>query len=154
MNEEDAREPKESKHPLRYPWWEPYLYTGAVIIVIGISCFAFSFIARAVSYFEPIMFGVATALVFVSVLRRKTSNPRVIGKVLMTMFFMIASIAYVSNAERVIGLAFAAMALVWFCLSVHAGITKRLQREERLAKLDRAVNSLDRAMRKVNGNEN
>ena len=116
--------------------------------------FSFSFIASAVSYFEPMMFGVLTALAIVSVLRRKMSNPRVIGKVLMTMFLMIASIAYVSNAERVTGLAFAAMALVWFCLSVHAGITKRLQRQERLAKLDRAVNSWDRAMRKVNGNEN
>ena len=154
MTEEDARKRNESKHPLRYLWWEPYLYTSTVIFVIGISCFAFNFIASAVSYFEPIMFGVVTALAFVSVLRRKMSNPRVIGKVLMTMFLMIASIAYVFSAERVIGLAFAAMALVWFCLSVHAGITKRLQRQERLAKLDRAVNSLDRAMRKVNGNEN
>ena len=72
----------------------------------------FSFIASAVSYFEPMMFGVLTALAIVFVLRRKMSNPRVIGKVLMTMFLMIASIAYVFSAERVIGLAFAAW--LWF----------------------------------------
>ena len=111
MTEEDAREWKESKYPLRYPWWEPYLYTGTVIFVIWMSFF-FSFIASAVSYFEPMIFGVLTALAIVFVLRRKMSNPRVIGKVLMTMFLMIASIAYVFSAERVIGLAFAAW--LWF----------------------------------------
>ena len=39
MTEEDAREWKESKYPLRYPWWEPYLYTGTVIFVIWMSFF-------------------------------------------------------------------------------------------------------------------
>ena len=67
---------------------------------------------------------------------------------------MLVSIACVSNAQSVLGLAFADMALVWFCFSVHARIMKRLQRKERLAKLDRAVKNLDRAMRKVSKEQN
>ena len=80
MTEEPSQELKEAKHPLRYPWWEPCRYTGGVILLIGVSVFADSFVATGVAYFEPIMIGVVTVLTLVSVLRGKASDPKVVGK--------------------------------------------------------------------------
>ena len=60
MTEEASEELKESKHTLRYTWWEPSLYTSGVILLIGISFFVHSFVARGFACFEPIMIGVVT----------------------------------------------------------------------------------------------
>ena len=145
MNRESSSDTVKSRNQPEYPWWEPYLFTAGVLVAFVMVLIAFGFVAR-IPHIEAILFVLATIAAVVSAFRASSTNPTVIGKVLFAGFFTLASVAYFSKPERWLGFGFAGMAFVWLCLSIHAGAIQRARRKERLAKLDRAVETLSRAL--------
>jgi len=145
MHSESSNDTTNSRNQPEYPWWEPYVFTGGVLVAFVIVLIAFGYVAR-IPYIEPILFVLATIAAVVAAFRASSTTPTVIGKVLLAGSFTLASVAYFSKAERLLGCGFAGMALVWLCLSIHAGAIQRARRKERLAKLDRAVETLSRAL--------
>ena len=112
--------PDFSKQP-KYPWWEPYVFTTAVLLVFAIAFITLGY-AASIPYFLPSMF----ALVTVGALRDAVRKPPklVIDKAFTACFLVLMSLgAFV--ATKFLSLAYFGLAMAWFGLAIHAAIVQR-----------------------------
>lgn len=136
--EESEKSPQDV---IRYHWWEPYSFTASLFVGIAIVMVVLGYIG-SFPYVQPALFGMATLLSIVSAFRKTVDTPSAIVRFLAASFFALACYAYFSQGEPGLAGGFGAMAIAWFGLTIHAVLLNRSRRKERLAKLDRAINSI------------
>lgn len=129
------------KAPLKYRWWEPYTFTISLLVGLAIVMAVLGFVAQ-VPYIQPTLLGVATVLAVIEAWRKPVASPSIVGRLIAAAFFSLASWAYFSGEEALLACAYSIMALIWFCLSIHAYLLRKSQEKDRLAKLDRAIESI------------
>ena len=145
MSRESSNDSAKTMAQPGYPWWEPYVFTAGVLLAFVVVLIAFGHVAT-IPYIEPILFVLATTAAVIAAFRKSSTSPTVIDKALLVTFFSLASVGYISKAANLLGFGFAGLALVWLCLSIHAVVIRHARRKEQLAKLDRAVETLSRAL--------
>jgi len=130
-----------SKDAISYHWWEPYSFTASLLVGIAIVMVVLGYIG-SFPYVQPALFGIATILSIVSAFRKTVNAPSAIVRFLAASFFALACYAYFTQGEPGLASGFGAMAIAWFGLTIHAIMVNRARKNERLAKLDRAINSI------------
>ena len=145
MNTSKNKESDVTKGGRKWPWWEPYVFTAfaaaafvALLIVLG-------FIAE-IPFAIHILFAVMTLVGLLEAILKPSKPSSVFGCICATVFFGLAGMAYVSQAQVLLGVGYFTFAVIWASLSIKAGITRHRMRREQLARLDRAVDSLRRAV--------
>lgn len=128
-----------------WPWWEPYVFTAFVLAAFVVLLMVFGFIAR-IPFAEHILFALMTIAAVIEAFRRSTRVPSLGGQVFLVVFFGLASFAYFSKNQFWFGIGYAVLATVWVCLSINAGIARHKLRKAASAKLERAVETLRRAI--------
>ena len=125
----------------RWPWWEPYVFTAfaaaafvALLIVLG-------FVAE-IPFAVHILFAVMTLVGLLEAVLKPSKPGSVFGCICAMVFFGLAGMAYVSQAQVLLGIGYSTFAAIWAGLSIKAGITRHRMRREQLARLDRALDSL------------
>jgi len=138
--ESDVKEAGRSR-----PWWEPYVFTAfaaaafvAVLIVLG-------FIAE-IPFAVHILFAVMTLVGLLEAILKPSKPGSMFGCICAMVFFALAGTAYISQAQVLLGVGYFTFAAIWAGLSINAGITRHRMRREQLSRLDRAVDSLRRAV--------
>jgi len=128
-----------------WPWWEPYVFTAfaaaafvAVLMVLG-------FIAE-IPFAVHILFAVMTLVGLLEAILKPAKPGSVFGCICAMVFLGLAGTAYVSQAQVLLGIGYLTFAAIWAGLSIKTGITRHRMRREQLARLDRAVDSLRRAV--------
>ena len=128
-----------------WSWWEPYVFTAfaaaaflALLIVLG-------FVAE-IPFAVHILFAVMTLVGLLEAILKPSKPGSVFGCICAMVFFGLAGTAYVSQAQVLLGIGYFTFAAIWAGLSIKAGITRYRMRREQLARLDRAVDSLRRAV--------
>ncbi|MFH1264640.1 MAG: hypothetical protein ABIK89_02875, partial [Planctomycetota bacterium] len=77
-----------------------------------------------------------------------------VGNFLLSLFFGLAAIVCVTKPDRSLGVWYGLLAIVWISLAARAGIVRRKLKKERLAELDRTVETVRRAFGRQDLNEN
>ena len=145
MNVRSDSEVTEENGRRKWPWWESYVFTAGVLATFVVVLIALGYIA-GIPHLEHVFFALMTIATLVRVFRRSSTPPSLAGNILLAAFFGLAGAAYLSKSEFVWGISYAILALTCLFLAVRAGSILRARRKERLAKLDRAVESLRRAV--------
>ena len=128
-----------------WPWWEPYVFTAfaaaaflALLIVLGF--------AAEIPFAVHILFAVMTLVGLLEAILKPSKPSSVLGCICATVFLGLAGMAYVSQTQVLLGVGYFTFAVIWAGLSIKAGITRYRMHHEQLARLDRAVDSLRRAV--------
>jgi hypothetical protein len=129
----------------KWPWWEPYAFTAGVLAAFVVVLIAFGYIAR-VPYFEHVFFVLWAIAVWVGVFRGSSTPPSLVGNICLAAFFGLAGVAYLSKSKYVLGIGYVGLAPICLFLAIRAGTIQRARTKEGLAKLDRAVETLRRAV--------
>lgn len=145
MNTQTDETPGGKTRGARWPWWEPYVFTAFFLAAVVALLMVFGYIAR-IPFVEHILFALMTVAAVIEASRRSSTVPSLAGNISLTLFFSVACFAYVSKAELLLGIGYAVLAVIWFCLSINAAVARRRMKRERSAKLDRAVETLRRAV--------
>ena len=129
----------------KWPWWEPYVVTGCIAAAFIAFLMVCGYIGR-IPFVEHVLFVLMTIAAVVAAVRRSTTVFSLAGSILLFLFFALASLAYLLEVQLLLGIGYAVLAGVWLCLSINAGVTRHRQKGEGSAKLDRAVETLRRAI--------
>ena len=136
----DARSPGQ-----KWPWWEPYVFTACIAAAFIALLMACGYIGR-IPFVEHVLFALMTIAAVIGAIRRPTTALSLAGNIFVSLFFALASLAYLLKAHPLLGIGYAVLAGIWLCLSINAGVTRHRQKREASAKLDRAVETLRRAV--------
>ena len=125
----------------KWPWWEPHVFTAGVLAALVVLMIACGYITR-IPFVEHILFALMTIAAIIQVVRRSSTATSVGGNVALSVFFGLASLAYSSKSELLLGIEYSVLSVIWLALAIHAGVIRHRMRKERLARLDRAVDTL------------
>jgi len=146
MNTSKSKESDVTKNGRKWPWWEPYAFTAfaaaafvALLIVLG-------FIAE-IPFAIHILFAVMTLVGLLEAILKPSNPGSVFGCICAMVFFALAGTAYILQAQVLLGVGYFTFAAIWAGLSIKAGITRHRMRREHLSRMDRAVDTLRRAVR-------
>jgi hypothetical protein len=114
----------ESSKQLKYPWWEPYVFTTVVLVGFAVAFIVLGYTA-SIPYFLPGMFAVSTVGALRDTVRKLPKS--VIDKVLIACFLTLLSVGTVTETKA-LSLGYFGMAMAWFGISIHAGIIQHRKR--------------------------
>ena len=125
----------------KWPRWDPYLFTAGVLTALIVLLIVFGYVTR-IPFVEHILFGLMTIAAVVQAIRRSSTLSSVSGDILLSAFFGLAGLAYLSKSELLLGIEYSVLSVIWLSMAAHAGVNRHTLRKEGLARLDRAVETL------------
>jgi len=125
--------------------WEPYVFTAFAAAAFVALLKVLGFIAE-IPFALHILFAVMTLVGLLEAILKPSKPGSVFGCICAVVFFGLAGMAYISQAQVLLGVGHFTFAAIWAGLSIKAGITRYKMRREQLARLDRVVDSLRRAV--------
>lgn len=141
MSQPEVTSTAQERKTAKWPWWEPYLFTGFVIAGVVVAAMILGFIAR-IPFMEHILLGLMTLTALFDFFHKTEELPAVAGKLGSSLFFGIVGALYIAEFQYIPGVGYCLMSFIWFLLFLFALGDRRRIRKETLDKLDRVIDSL------------
>lgn len=130
------------------PPWEPYLFTGTVLVGLTAFLVACGLLAdwlERVPWIWPVLLTLLTAAGIYEALKAPPVTRPLAGFFFLTLFLTLSAAAQAGRSQPGMALWYGLLAAVWLFLSVQAAIVRHSWQKARSAKLARAVQTLRQA---------
>lgn len=147
MNEFSPQNPGRNTSRGTTPWWEPYVFTGGVLIAFVaffIACGILGHVLQRIPFAWALWLALFTVAGVIDFFRKPNTTPSATWPLLLSVFFGLAAFAYRTNPDRWFGVWHTLLAILFACLAIKCALTRYRLRKEQLARTDQAVETMRR----------
>ncbi|RMG38534.1 MAG: hypothetical protein D6725_06955 [Planctomycetota bacterium] len=149
MDQSSTENPERKSSGRSWPWWKPYVFTLGMllaVVVFLIACGIFADFLERIPFAWPMFFSLWTLAAIIESFRESRAASSLVGNLLLSLFFGLAALAYSIKPDPTLAVSYGLLAVIWLCLAVKAGTMRRKRQKQQLPKLDRAVETMSRAV--------